>query len=551
MNENQEGKSTLGGVLEANDWQEISRLCSESSINYLKSSLVRLEKGSPPTPSFSLYGEEGQATLARWLAALEKLPLPTWIVEYEKSRAAKFAPQGGIPRWETVMDDFLLYRTANREVKHISSRALQTVRNRFKTLKASPLGQREVLSHLVRTNKIESRAAGWNTFQLKKTDEEAQAEALRLASNGQYLEGYGYVFTRLVKTKNRIFMPMPFSLMLVQAQYFVPIMTKIQASLLMEEVHSPWTAYADKVGFEKCFKIMETEIASRHKPGATIVYFMNDFEKMDTCTAADQYSRFVVPTFESACPAGGKPMEEALMATVNTPIVTPSGTMRGPHGTASGAEVTNFGECICNDYFLERLLELLGYYDKKQAWQVLSVRLNGDDSIVVFDLDETITPYATFAERLMAAAEQVSDETGLRIQTSKSDVSTEMGRFCQHCLWFADGKLQVYYPTVLALNSICNPTKQYAKAAWDKDYRDIDVVEKLDNTQWNSNFHEFVDFVSGGLKYPLLGQTEAETARILSKYDKYRAQQSLSDRYNRQNYKLTESPTLAYVLSKR
>ena len=542
------GKETAH-LLSPNDFGKLKPYCSDRSIAYLKDSLRRLEQGQPPTPSFPLYGKRDASLVSDVLNVLGKLGIPDWLYEYEQSRVTKFGPQGGIPKWADLLDNFLLYKTALKSVRYIDTEILNTMIGEYRHLKCLELGASETLAHLKKTDKVETRAAGWSEFQLKKTDPLAQKIALQYVQSGDWKSGYGYVFSRFNKQKNRIFMPMPYSSMILQAKWFIPFLGNIQKDLLLTGRRSSYTFWADKVGFEKCFQIMEEELNdARITDDEYIVYFSNDFEKMDTRTGTSQYESFFLPILKAAF--GNDRMREAMLFTTTAPIISPSGTMEGDHGTASGAEVTNGGETVCNDYFQRRLDKLLRQHISQ--YRLVSRRGNGDDSINIYFVKKSC-PFPQFEQALRDSLEQVCEETGFDAQTEKLEISTTFGKYCQNVCQYNPTKRELFwtYPIVLTLNSITNPEHQYAKRDWDKDYRDLDIVQKIDNTYRHPAYHEFVDWVNGGLKYPLMGSSEPETARIISKYEKYRSLQSLGERYNRQDWIITSSPTLKYLLSKR
>lgn len=547
MNEHTHQVSKL---LAPNDFGKLLQHCSEESVAYLEQSLKRLEAGSPPTPSFPLYGKRDISVVEDWIKdASRKVPVPEFVLKYETKRLEKFAPQGGIPKWADVEDDFLLYKTALRDVKYVDPAVMREMKGDYSYLKCQQKGITEALDHLKRTDKVEERAAGWTTFQLKKTDPEAQRAAVAVAKSDYWDQGVGYTFTRLVKKKLRLFMPMPFSSMIMQAQYYIPFLGGIQNDILQKGTRSPSVLWADKVGFAKCFKIMEEELNQRVKEGDRLVYYSLDFEKMDTTTGTSQYRNIFYPILDAAFGRKDAMRDKIMDITTTAPIYSPGGTMVGDHGTASGAEVTNGGETVCNDYVQRRILKILRKLLPK-GWKIVVRRANGDDSVLIFVI---YCEFEVFKQALLQAVEQACNETGFRVQIDKQEISETNGFFCQHQLWYDIGKrkLNWLYPTSLILNSIINPQKQYKPADWDKDYRDLDVTEKLDNGHTHPWFTILIDYVDSGLKYPLLGKDEAETRRIISKYEKYRSLQSLGERYNRQDYHISESPTLNYVLSKR
>lgn len=534
----------LGGKL----WNELMKLCSAESVAALRRSLASLEAGRAPTPSFKLYGKSDVSVATDFLASLRKDEFPDWMLKYEESRLEKWGPQGGHAPWKDVEEDFSLYSTRPVTVTYTSASVRKSMQRDYASLKCNMMSLSECFKYLNDEDKIQDRAAGWNTFQLKKTDASAQAEALRLARSGQWKQGCGYVFGRYNKKKKRIFMPMSYSSMLKQAQYFVPFLTGIQNDLRSKQSRSSFTFWADKIGFDNCFDIMGKLIDQRRsdKHSTTIVFIQRDFEKMDTTTASSQYEEFFLPTLDAAYHQRMSDMHDAMLFTTNAPIITPSGILTGNHGTASGAEVTNGGETVCNDYYDRRIQELLSLSYHK--WYVLlTTQGNGDDGTSVYE----VADFESFVQAYTAAANQAASECGFRTQADKWRIDREFGLYCQNMYWLEGNKCKWAYPATLILNSICNPEHQYTPAQWDKDYRDIDIIEKLDNGRGLPYYPELVNYVCKGTKYPLLGSTEQETARILSKYDKYRSLQYQTERFNREDYNISQSPTVNLILSMR
>lgn len=282
---------------------------------------------------------------------------------------------------------------------------------------------------------------------------------------------------------------------------------------------------------------------------------------MDTTTGVSQYDEIYLPIItEAYAEKDRNHIREASRQTVLMPIITPSGVIVDPHGTGSGMENTNDGEGNCNLYYGKRTEKLYVVKMKRRLPSVMyefaGDYYNGDDStrnIIFYDItDEQL---ASTQQYYMVSALQAAAECGFRIN-EKWRMDIHFGLYNQNGYWFKwDNDLNVachyMYPAALILNSIINPEKEYSKSTWDKDYRDIDVTEKLDNGRYLPYFHELVHFVDNGMKFPLLGRNEMETNRILSKYERYRALQSLSERYNRQDWTLSKSATLNYVLSYR
>lgn len=529
---------------------------SREAIKHLENSLKNLESGRAPTPSFKLYGDSSIKVVEDWLKFITgKHLVPDFVVNYEVSRLKKFGPQGGYPKWQEVLPLFLLYKENPKQAMPAKHKIIEEMKARYGKLHCQMLGVQPALDHLKATDKIEDRAAGDPTFNLKKTDPTAQRVAVQYAKSGKWKGLSGYTFEKWQKQKPRIFMPMPFASMIKQAQYFVPFLGAIQQDLLSKGTNSPFVAWADKIGFKNCFGLLEKEIKD-FKVGRNgkLVWYKTDFEKMDTHNASSQFKEYFLPCLEAAFGFKSVDMTECMLYTTTAPIISPSGTMTGDHGTASGAEVTNASECCGNDYYqlstIDNLTNLCT--SKSIKFDVITRRLNGDDGIIVFWLYD-VSRYDEFAQLILQAAEEAATETGYTIQREKQEVSLEMTTYCQHMLWWDENTdtLKWGYPTTLSLNSILNPMKEYSPKDWDKDYRDIDVIEKVDGVYPHPWFDYYVDWVAKGTKYPLLGSSEQETARILSKYDKYRSLQTLGERYNRQDYHISESPAVKRLLASR
>nr|QXV86724.1 MAG: RNA-dependent RNA-polymerase [Picobirnavirus sp.] len=540
------GYEPLGGEL----WNKLMSKCSPLSVEALGKSLKSLEVGTPPTPSFKLYGKTDVSVATDFLDSLRKESFPTWMLEYERSRLEKFGPQGGHAPWKDVAADFDLYRTRPAKVTYTSATVRKTMQKDYSYLKCSMLSLKDCFRYLDEEDKIQDRAAGWNTFQLKKTDAKAQQEALLLARTGEWENGCGYVFGRYNKKKRRIFMPMPYSSMLKQAQYFVPFLTGIQNDLRAKMERSSYTFWADKIGFDPCFEIMGRLVKAKrsNKPDTILVYIQRDFEKMDTTTATSQYEEMFIPCLDAAYHQAMPDLHKAMYFTTKAPIITPSGILTGDHGTASGAEVTNGGETCCNDYYDRRIQEILKEICKIY-FTLLTTQGNGDDGTSVYEI--YLKDFDEFVRCYTAAADKAARECGFRTQAAKWRIDKEFGLYCQNMYWYEDGNMKWAYPATLILNSIVNPEHQYKPKDWDKDYRDIDIIEKLDNGRGLPYYKELVMYVCKGTKYPLLGSTEQETARILSKYDKYRSLQYQSERFNREEYNISKSPTVRLLLDMR
>jgi hypothetical protein len=562
------------------EWFDAAKVSIDARL-HLERSLRGLIKEQAPTPSFPLYGSrDSQSLITRFLDAVpwEQYDLPPGVKEYEYDRLKKVGPQGGHPAWKDVEPLFMLYQERLSPVSFLSARTIVECQNKYTSVYLDPIVPVDAdlsLAQLLSHDKVMTTAAGCRDFNLKKTDPKAQDRAVHDIKTELFRKFRMYVFERYNKLKPRIFMPGPFSSMIDQASFIVPIMDRLQESL-RSDLDSPLYHFADKVGFDTMFHDffahhMEFALKRLRRrlqrmgirydlTNVRVLYVQGDFEKMDTTTGTEQYRKIYIPITEVAIHSAYRSAyAESMLQTTTMPIISPSGVMVGNHGTGSGMENTNDGEKVCNLYYGTETKHRFDNYMTSNyphiIYEFAGDYYNGDDStfnILLYDVsDEDVDIITTSFQQ---AAETVAQECGFRIN-DKWRMDTHFGLYNQNLYWFKFQKdntvsCTYMYPASLILNSIINPEHQYTKSTWDKDFRDLDVTTKLDNGRYLPYFHLLIDFVDNGMRYRLFRHEEKETYRILRKYRKYRALQSLSERYNRQDYDIKMSPTAKYVLDK-
>lgn len=528
---------------------------SPDAKKHLLSSLSNLRDGAPTTPQFPLYGKSDWSVVTDFLEKISsQSDVPPWLLEYEYSREEKFGPQGGHAPWDELRDNAELYYTRPQPV----SRTVLDGTD-YKGMHLHMLSVNDTLQVLKSDNKIQTRAAGWRAFNLKKTDPMAQRMALEDIHSGNWRKGWAYFFSRFNKQKKRLFIPMPFSSMILQAQYYNPFLKYIQDDLRAKLSDSKFRFWADKIGFGNCFhRVLEPMLAGVDP--SHIVYVMRDFDKMDTSTGVAQKTAFFLSKLANAFDFSTNSqnyerMKEIMLFSNRCPIATPDGMWTGDHGEASGATVTNGGETCCNESYNAEMQDILRKSVAANLYyrEIISLG-NGDDGITLYELGD-VSRFDEFAAAIRKAAEGAAENCGFVIQAEKWDIHLgTYGKYCQYLVDWNGSLLRAMYPASLILNSIVNPEKEYAQADWDKDYRDIDVVMKLTNGQELPYFHELIDYVDNGMKYRLLGNSEEATRRILSKYDSYRALQDGSAEFNQWNDAdagLASNPVVVYLLNKR
>lgn len=528
---------------------------SPNAKRHLLSSLANLREGAPTTPSFKLYGKSDWSVVTDFLTQISAhMKVPAWLLEYEYSRVEKFGPQGGHAPWDELKENAEMYFS---RVSDVSNFSCETAK--YRNLQLKMLGVHESLNTLKSDGRVQTRAAGWRAFNLKKTDVEAQDMAIADLKSGNWKNGWAYFFSRFNKMKKRLFIPMPFSNMIGQAQYFTPFLRAIQEDLRRNLSKSSFRFWGDKIGFGPLFhQILEPLLRgldSRH-----LVYVMRDFDKMDTTTGPSQKSAYFLPKLAAAFnlsehSASYQKMSDMILFSNRCPIATPDGMWTGDHGEASGATVTNGGETCCNEEYNNQFQDNLEdkCHGTIEYTEIFSAG-NGDDGISIYYLND-LNKFDEFAELIRESATEAADATGFIIQAEKWDIHlSTYGKYCQYLVDWDGSLLRAMYPASLILNSIVNPEKEYSPSEWDKDYRDIDVIMKLSNGRELPYFHELIDYVDNGMKYRLLGRSEEASRRILSKYDKYISLQPSAFQFNLwgdEGSGLENNPVVLYLLRKR
>jgi hypothetical protein len=549
-----------GPLAESDDlWKGVS----PDAQKHIQRSMRSLEKGAAHAPTFKLGGRDDVSLATDFIDRYIKPrnDVPTWQYEYELSRCSKWGPQGGYAPWDEVRDNFLLYyeRPEYVNLSPDETRLVERVQAKYSELNAHKMKLDGTLAHLVASDKIKERASGWREFDRKKTDPVAMSVALADAASGFWKHGWGYVFERYNKLKKRIFFPMPYSDMLLEAQYYTPFLEAIQEDLRTRGHHSPFTFWADKLGFDPMFKdIVSPLCRSMHVNFDHLVFVQRDFEKMDTTSGFQQTKNFFLPSLArglniSQGTQEWKQLHDLLAFGAQCPILTPDGVYVGARGKASGAETTNGDETCGNECFdaimFEELTRLCA--ERNIMFRRIYSGGNGDDGLSIYELYNT-EDLPAFRKCVAISAETAGSHCGYRVQGEKFTVDLGHGLYCQQMIAPRGNEIWNAYPAALILNSIVNPENQYPKSAWDKDYRDLDIIGKLDNGRNLQYFIPLINYVDLRMKYRLLGRSEVELRRIVSKWEAWKALRYdnfnvRSDAYN----DITKSPTLRYLLAHR
>lgn len=538
------------------DWRGVSPAARE----HLENSMRSLESAKESTPAVPLYGKDDWSVVTDFYKYAQErgIVYPKWQLEYELSRESKFGRQGGRAAWEQLKPDVLMYIT---NVKPCRYEQIPETIEKYKTLNCRMLSVQKTLDHQVQTGKIEDRAAGWRNFNLLKSDKKAQDDAVHDASTKAIWEkAWAYIFSYIRKQKNRIFIPAPFCINILQAQYHDPFLEAIQKDLKANKINSPFTSWGDKVSFKFLFEELMA-VKSKEIKGHKVLHVVRDFYHMDTTQGPEQKSKHYVPKLAAAF--GFRPgstsyfeMQDKVLFSNRMYIATPDGMIRNRvKGEGSGATVTNNGECCCNEDYTEALHREVDKRCKTKGlvagkhYRLLDSYFNGDDGIDRYViLKMTDKELGLFMSIVQASAEYVADLFGF-IVNEKWKMSLEYGIYCQYEVYIDEaGNFHADYPVSLALNAGMHPMREVSKSVWDSDYVDWrweSILRPLANRQ---DFTAVVDYVDNGLKYGLFGKTKQDFERILSKYDKYKALRDSSYQFNIWDEAMDKNPALSPVI---
>lgn len=542
--------------LESERWR---RNILDRDFHHLLNSMSALKSEKAGVPAIPLNGKTDSSIVDDFYAysTSKGCRYPEWQLEYELSRKSKYGDQGGRAAWETLKPEVEMYvlNPSPCKVEPI----LETIKV-YRGMNLSKQSLREVLKQQKSADRIQRTASSWRRFALKKTDLAAQQDALQCAANNLWRESYAYVFSYIRKQKNRIFIPGPFSLNLLQAQLHDPFLAYIQTDLRANGSKSKFTFWSDKIGFRPMFNIMTQK--RRNLDFKHIVYVVRDFYHMDTTQGEDQKKKHYVPKIAQAFnikpgSTAYKEMEDILCYSNRMPIATPSGVITNViKGEASGVTVTNQGETACNEDFDFVLNKRILAECKKENINVFRIDTygNGDDGFSRYYLYD-LSKFARFREIIEEAAEFACDMFGyMKNEKWKINLGT-YGLYNQYEIYTDDEGDHYDYPVSLALNAIQHPMHEIPKELWDSDYIDWRTANILAHCYGRRDFENAVDFVDNSLKYGLFGHTKEDFVRIFSKYEKYRALQDAEDQYNIDDPQWREdpkyNPVIIYIAQKR
>lgn len=541
---------------------------SPEAEQHLRNSMRSLEKAQAPLPAVPLYGKEDWSVVTDFYAYAQRkgIVYPKWQLEYELSRESKFGDQGGHAAWKDLKPEVEMYVT---NVSECHAPIIPETIEKYKSLNCNLKSLQGTLANQIAEDKIQDKASGWRTFNLKKSDPKAQASAIRDARDGNWRNSWAYIFSYVKKQKNRIFIPAPFCVNILQAQYHDPLLTAIQNDLHINGANSKFSFFGDKASFKTLFEdIMPAKRTQFNhqfsdKKGK-VVYVVRDFYHMDTTQGPTQKAHHYIPKVAAAfhIRAGSEAydrLSEIMLYSNRFSIATPDGMItNNDKGEGSGATVTNQGEGCSNEDFDYVLNERIISKSKEEGIEVYRIDSygNGDDGISRYFV---VNASSRILERFYRIVDEQADITCKEFGFIKNDkwrIGTDFGIYCQYELYEDEnGHLHNDYPASLAINAGMHMLRALPKKQWDRDYIDDRWIQILAPLYGRKDFTILVDYVDNGLKDGLLGRSREDMIRILRKYRKYRALQESSVEFNIYNSEWDDNPLLnpviQYLMEKR
>jgi len=560
-------------IYENLDQERFHKFVEPADFEHLKRVLAVSRNAKAGVPAIKLYGTDKDEVVKKFYAEQQEKNYPFFPeqLEYELSRLSKWGEQGGRAAFADIKDEVELYVTNPVECK--CDKIPEPNLAKYQKLHLKIASSRETLNSQIKTGHVKASANSWRKFTLKKNSKEAQDDAIYVSNMLEMiLASYAYQQTYIRKQKNRIFIPIGFGINLAQAKYHDPLLHAIQDDILRHGIESEFLMFADKIGFDKLWKLMS--LKSKHLEQWRIIKVTQDFFHMDTTYGEDQKKKHYIPKIAAAFDIKSesmayKTLEDIICQSNRTPIATPDGVITNViKGEGSGATVTNQGECFGNDDYQYDTIEAI--ISKLQeigiTAEVIDRYVNGDDGyfrLIIVNQDMTIDNLRSLKEKISdiinEQAEIKCDEYGF-IKNEKWHIGFccdhEPGYYCQYQLYEdEDGNVIPIYPESLMFNSIEHPMHEYPKDVWNSAFTDWRISQITDHGYGQKNFEDFIDYVDDGLKYGLFGKSVDDFKRTFSQYGKYRAVRDVEQDYNVVDQEWiddpTKSPTIKYIAKKR
>lgn len=162
--------------------------------------------------------------------------------------------------------------------------------------------------------------------------------------------------------------------------------------------------------------------------------------------------------------------------------------MVGLHGMASGSGGTNFDETMAH-----RALQYEAAQSANSKLNINSMCL-GDDGVLTYpgiDVEHVMQTYTSHGQEMNAAKQYVSTHDCIFLR-KWHDTNYRVNGICVGV-----------YPTMRAINSLCEQERYYDPEVWSKEMVALRQLSIIENCKYHPLFEEFVQFCMKGDRYRL------------------------------------------------
>jgi hypothetical protein len=417
-----------------------------------------LALGRPPTPRTPLYKDMSpDQVLANWEQILDQEkdsnPILMPLIEYDKSRSAKFGPQGGLRPFKDREEDFYAYySTPNNKVTlsgwdipDIFVEATSVCFGSDKKFNKRPLSIKSVIERDTDDDKLNTNS-GCRDY-ARRSDPAVIASAERDAQNGFWIKLPMILGSRSQRGAERFIFMAAYSLNLVEKSYLYPLMDKIRET--GNPFFSAWEGFSQvELGFKS-----ENFFSEDH------TYVRQDFTKMDKHVNLTQMTIVLSICKRFFQMDHTLKFGELLFHILRIPVlISLDKLVTGTHGMPSGSGMTNFAESLITLYLILR------YRDA--GIDVVAFQGLGDDSVFA------IRRNGMSDEEILDVMQDISAGIGQVLNPEKQGIDEHTTIYLQR--FFDDripnqGMVLGMYPSVLALNTAIYPERYHDPRKWSKE----------------------------------------------------------------------------------
>lgn len=460
--------------------------------------LDNLSVGRPATQRSWLYEHDKstEVTLQRWIplmksANLKNSPYGEEFITFDLKQESKFGPQGEVPPVESDAAQEVIEALFSPS-RYDNEEALQAYWSKAEEFGKYIFGSNARRLRPMRIESLEANMdsretldsnSGYPRFVKRKT---VFSEEVSDAKSGK---AYSYPAILLFRSYNGKLRPVwmyPMSMNLLELRFEQVAKQALRSSAdaFVHEYVTPWSGFED----------VKRTLTLQWNPPSPIVG--GDTTAMDAHMRKAQMRLFFEILKQGFQQQYWDDLYRAVMRTTNIPLlIGRNKQVIGDHGLASGAGFTQISETLLSMF--------LAWLEGTTGQGV------GDD--FTWNLDASNDEVVKILARL-----------GLPAKPEKQDSSTYhlsfLQRYFRESFFSRDDRhvLGAYYPTVRALNSLCNPERFHSPKQWNSDMFCTRTYMILENCIDDPCFPEFLKFVVHGQKdlLPFAKQTSAQLSRI-------------------------------------